>query len=360
MKTHNANRFTIMMLLLIFPMAGSMTGCQAFKSGNQVDQSLAQKLPQKIANLGKDKTSNTVLAGSSMPKRMVIIWKDAVVRAGNGQTKKGFGGRVYFYGNDEEPVQVDGQMTVYGYDDTTEHSPTAPERKYVFERDKFQKHYDPTELGPSYSLWIPWDEVQAPEKTISLMPFFETAQGQQLSGGMSEIILPGKKSTVGTIEKTTAPAVSPETRATTFTRPSHNDSRVVLASGLEPIDGSPTYSDSGQPQPDAMTKRRVDTIDLPKSLETRILNSPAKSFHTIQKPNEDVKLRRAMKQLVDDRFEELKDQQAVSNQNHSNSSPTESTRRPAPAGTMRSSQSPRVFGSPAPFQRAASQPSPIQ
>jgi len=344
-----------MMLLLIFPMAG----CQAINFGKKTDQPVAKKLPN-IANAAKEKMApNRILANNSTPNRMVIIWKDAVVRSGDGQTKKGFGGRVYFYDKGEDPIQVDGQMIVYGYDDTTKHSSTTPERKYVFAQDSFQNHYDPSELGPSYSLWIPWDEVQATEKTICLMPFFETAGGIQLSAGMSEILLPGRKPDIETIEKTTAPAMLPETAATTHTRQAPIDnSRVALASGIESVDTQPGQSVSGQPQSDSMTQHRIHTIELPKSLETRISSSPATTFPNNQKPKEDTKLREAMKQLVDDRFDRLKVLQAANNQN--NTEQTQATRRPAPAGTMRGSERTPVFGAPAPFQRTASQLGPNQ
>ena len=66
-----------------------------------------------------------------------------------------------------------------------------------------------------------------------------------------------------------------------------------------------------------------------------------------------------MKQLVDDRFDRLKVQQAANYPVQNTTQPT-STRRPAPAGTMRNNEQPRVFGAPAPFQRTASQLGPIQ
>ena len=355
MKTFNANQITILMLLLIFPMAG----CQAINFGKKMDQPVAKKLPN-IANMAKEKLApNRILANQSNPNRMVIIWKDAVVRSGDGQTKKGFGGRVYFYGKGEVPIQVDGQMVVYGYDDTTEHSSTTPERKYVFAQDSFQNHYDPSELGPSYSLWIPWDEVQATEKTICLMPFFETAGGIQLSAGMSEITLPGRKPDIETIEKTTAPAVSPTAATTHNGQTPYDDSRVVLASGIETVERTQVPAESRQPQPDSITQRRVHTIAIPKSLETRISNSPAKSLPALQNPKQDDKLRQAMKQLVDDRFDRLQAQQATNNQNQNTEQPA-ATRRPAPAGTMRSSERTAVFGAPAPFRRTASQLGPNQ
>ena len=348
MRTYNANQITIIMLLLIFPMAG----CQAINFGKKTDQPVAKRLP-KIANLAKEKMApDRILAKASSPNRMVIIWKDAVVRSGDGQTKKGFGGRVYFYGKGEDPIQVDGQMVVYGYDDTNEHSSTTPDRKYVFAQDSFQTHYDPSELGPSYSVWIPWDEVQAPEKTICLMPFFETASGIQLSAGMSEITLPGRKPVIDTIEKTTAPAVSP-TATTHIGQTPPADSRVVLASGIETVERTQVPAETRQPQPDSMTQRRVHTIAIPKSLETRIAKSPTQTFPGIQKPKQDEKLREAMKQLVNDRFDRLRAQQS-NNQNQNSDQPA-AARRPAPAGTMHNSERPSVFGAPAPFRRTASQ-----
>ena len=68
--------------LMALPMA---TGCQSFDLGKNRGELFSRLKPKK-----RD------VNGPKSPHRMLVIWKDAVVRSGNGQAKKGFGGRVYF------------------------------------------------------------------------------------------------------------------------------------------------------------------------------------------------------------------------------------------------------------------------
>lgn len=127
------------------------------------------------------------------PLRMAIIWKESAVTAPGKKPVRGFGGRVYFYDEENETIRVDGELTVYAFDDTNDHAVKArqPDRKYIFRASELQEHYGQTGLGDSYNIWIPWDEVGGPRKTISLVPIFKPEGGMVPKSDQSIAILSG-------------------------------------------------------------------------------------------------------------------------------------------------------------------------
>ena len=148
-------------------------------------------------------------ADPSRPARLVAIWADAIYSEVGKPPVRGFGGRFYFYDQSNQAVPVEGQLVVYAYDDSLEGVPAnAASMKYVFTADQFAQHHSPTELGDSYSIWLPWDPVGGERKAISLVPVFTTTSGQVLPGQPSLTVLPGK-----------APAVQPKRRTGYFTDP---------------------------------------------------------------------------------------------------------------------------------------------
>ena len=68
-----------------------------------------------------------------------------------------------------------------------------PDRKFAFTPEQFTSHFSPTELGASYSVWIPWDEVGSEQLDISLVPIFTATSGQLIVGQSSKVLLPGAR-----------------------------------------------------------------------------------------------------------------------------------------------------------------------
>ena len=130
------------------------------------------------------------------PLRMAVIWKESSISAPGKNAVRGFGGRVYFYDEENETVRVDGELSVFAFDDTSDHKVKArqPDRKYVFRSSELQGHYGQTGLGHSYNIWIPWDEVGGERKTISLVPIFKPVDGMIPKSDQSIAILSGTTS----------------------------------------------------------------------------------------------------------------------------------------------------------------------
>jgi hypothetical protein len=114
----------------------------------------------------------------AVPARMAIMWSPAILNQAGESPTRGFGGRTYFYDAKNQPIAVEGQLVVYAYNnDKPNQNSKVPDRKFAFTPEQFTKHYSPTELGASYSIWIPWDAVGQPQTDISLAPIFTSSSG---------------------------------------------------------------------------------------------------------------------------------------------------------------------------------------
>ncbi|TWT35158.1 hypothetical protein KOR34_00450 [Posidoniimonas corsicana] len=116
------------------------------------------------------------------PRKMVVTWTDAVRHQSGAGAERGFGGRIFFYDRDEsDPIKVDGQLVVYAFDET-DRLPTdnRPTKRYVFPAEQFVKHVSESELGVSYSVWLPWDATGGAATDVSLIARFEPNAGGNL------------------------------------------------------------------------------------------------------------------------------------------------------------------------------------
>ncbi len=144
-----------------------------------------------------------------VPAKMAVIWRETAMSNPLGPGTRGFGGRVYFYDAQSDPVRVDGELIVYAFDDSTPASDMdsrVPDRKYVFRRSELQKHYSETDIGHSYSVWVPWDKVGGFRKTIALLPMFKPAKGSIVKSDQSIVLLPGKVPEDVNAQKAESPA----------------------------------------------------------------------------------------------------------------------------------------------------------
>ncbi len=140
----------------------------------------------------KPKKSKTEEAG--IPERMVVAWKDSVYEEQGVPMSRGFGGRFYFYDQENLPIQVDGELVIYGFDDSRSEKSNQADHKYVFTKEQLAQHFSESVLGPSYSIWLPWDAVGGEAKQVSLIPVFKASSGKIVRGDQTVNALQGKKS----------------------------------------------------------------------------------------------------------------------------------------------------------------------
>ncbi len=127
------------------------------------------------------------------PVRVVGTWTDTVLHQSGQTPQRGFGGRLVFYGRDDtKPILVDGQLVVYAFDESRrEPTDNKPTRRYVFPPDQMPLHMSKSELGASYSFWLPWDEAGGPKTEVSLICRFEPKDGAVITSEQTRNVLPG-------------------------------------------------------------------------------------------------------------------------------------------------------------------------
>jgi hypothetical protein len=238
-----------------------LAGCQT------TDSQGLKKWSDKLPLVGKDKKVKATEYGA--PARLVAIWADAVYHQGGRRPARGFGGRLYFYDTKNDAVPVKGQLVVYGYDDSQQGSATAPpSQKFVFTAEQLQEHYTPSELGPSYSIWIPWDEVGGYRKTVTLIPVFLSADGNIASGSPSINLLPGKPAPQQQISQRENPPSGHE-------QPTR---QVVYEQWTEATPTLPTSQQRTAEPPNWEYSRpriRTTTIQLPRATARRMIEDEA-------------------------------------------------------------------------------------
>jgi hypothetical protein len=156
------------------------TGCNAWK------QSSLSWLPWNRTKVSE--------SPYQQPVRMAVIWTETSLNPPNKPPVRGFGGRIFFFNNRNQPIPVDGQLVVYAYDETdVEHPKREPDRRYVFTPEQFTEQYRETALGASYNVWLPWDAVGNPQRSITLMPVFTSVNGNKIidQNLFSKHVLPG-------------------------------------------------------------------------------------------------------------------------------------------------------------------------
>ena len=199
------------------------------------------------------------------PVRMAVLWKESVVNAPGKKPTRGFGGRVYFYNEENETVRVDGNLTVYAFDDSNDEDmqARAPDRKYVFRASELQMHHGQTGLGESYNVWLPWDEVGGERKTIALVPIFKPVNGLIHKSDQSMATLSGTTSERETQFAEEAGATDPMVRQVTITVPPNerpNQASRVAISADEGVNESTETNRSV----------RTTTFELPRSTAARM------------------------------------------------------------------------------------------
>jgi hypothetical protein len=144
------------------------------------------------------KPSGSLFSGrddrAGTPAALTAVWSNAVLQRADGTHARGFGGRLMFYGKKHQsPIRVDGTLVVYAFDEKDRHpDDPRPDRKYVFTRAQFASHYSKSDLGHSYSIWIPWDNVDGDLKEVSLMARFTSVDGEAIVGEQVKLTLPGR------------------------------------------------------------------------------------------------------------------------------------------------------------------------
>ncbi len=132
------------------------------------------------------------------PTKIVAMWTDTVLYQPGIAPRRGFGGRLMFYDNqNKDPIKVEGALIVYAFvEDGRDPDKVRPDRKFVFTPEQLADRYSKSSLGHSYSIWLPWDDVGNPQVEISLIVRFEPVAGAVVVSEQTRHVLPGPPAAV--------------------------------------------------------------------------------------------------------------------------------------------------------------------
>ena len=143
------------------------------------------------------------LVQANRQMRMAAIWNEQVLHVPQEGVVQGFTGRIFFHGANDEPVRVDGELSVYGYDDSRELKSNIPDYKFVFSAEELDRYFEVSQLGPSYSIWLPWENSDGVRTPVSLVPVLKRSDGQVVVGEVARLTLSGSEPIDSSIAKRT-------------------------------------------------------------------------------------------------------------------------------------------------------------
>ena len=175
------------LLVLVATTACCALGCESFTTGSSASKKKKKDSGSWFSFKKKE---------YQVPQSMTVTWSNDILTLAGKPPTRGFGGRFFFYNEKTQAIPVDGDLIVYGFDDTfRKHNGEdlgQAEKRFRFTSEQFTTHFSESELGASYSVWIPWDEAYGDQKKIMLIPTFMTKDGRLIRGPASNLNLPGK------------------------------------------------------------------------------------------------------------------------------------------------------------------------
>lgn len=192
-------RNTVAGLLVLVPLL-LLTGCAAW--GTQDSKKSKGALETKTASKWKlpwSKKDDKPVPYPN-PARMAVTWTpDTLVQSGRTPTR-GFGGRLFFYDEKTRTVPVEGDLMIHAFAENPDGS-MGEVKRYQFTSEQFTRHFSQSDLGASYSIWVPWDAVGGDQMKVSLVPSFKSTSGRVVQGETALVGLPGKRSEVEAIAR---------------------------------------------------------------------------------------------------------------------------------------------------------------
>ncbi|MCC9644380.1 hypothetical protein LOC71_19070 [Rhodopirellula sp. JC740] len=199
-RAQNASRVTLGACLVSLTLSG---GCASMtKSDSETPKkSLMERMPWAKKETAPEPYPN--------PAKLAAVWStESLTQVGRVPTR-GFGGRIFFYDEKSRAVPVDGTLVIHGFDEGAT-DPKGAVKRFEFTPEQLTSHFSQSDVGASYSIWVPWDAIGGEQSQISLVASFRTEEGKMLQGQPTTVLLPGSK---GDEEMDLARRYSPDFRA---------------------------------------------------------------------------------------------------------------------------------------------------
>jgi hypothetical protein len=141
------------------------------------------------------KMSLPTWGGTSSPTEIVAFW-DTIIRTEGDKAERGFAARVMFFdsSNGKKALRVRGNFDVYIFDEeATGKAATTPVKIVRYQMGDLKAlESDSKMFGKSYTLWVPWDELNADseERKLSLFVRFKCDDGTMVLSKQATVSLP--------------------------------------------------------------------------------------------------------------------------------------------------------------------------
>lgn len=175
--------------------AALLTLCLASSSfGLAGCSSLAPKGTKKGTDIKIWSPSTWFVEEYQKPASVAVIWTPDILAVAGQPPQRGFGGRVFFYNDKMQAVPVEGDLTIHGFDGLrrkTEPKAAIADKKFSFSAEQLVSHFSPSELGASYSIWVPWDNAGGDRQEVNLVATFKSEEGAVVQGAPAKLVLEG-------------------------------------------------------------------------------------------------------------------------------------------------------------------------
>lgn len=152
---------------------------------------------------------------STNPARCLCLWQPVKAEDASGQPVQGFGGQVYFFeAGSEEPIEVEGDVRVFVFDDVgTPEQQARPKDVKDFDSFVWKSFRNESQVGTNYALFVPYDKASKYEAICSLRLRLVQPDGTQLFSDMATVKLAGEPREDKSIRQLVSPrehSISPE------------------------------------------------------------------------------------------------------------------------------------------------------
>lgn len=124
---------------------------------------------------------------------IMAIWQPSEGRGDNGVPTRGFAGQfLFFTGGNPSPVQVDGIVRIYLFDDRGSAAEQAkPIHQFDFDAGAWKSHLRKSALGPAYHVFIPYPRKDDLLAHCSLRVRLIPTSGPTIYSESANVVLPG-------------------------------------------------------------------------------------------------------------------------------------------------------------------------
>ena len=129
------------------------------------------------------------------PARCLCLWQPVNAEDASGQPVKGFGGQIYFFAaGSEEPIEVDGDVRVFVFDDMgTPEQQARPKNVEDYDSFVWNSFLNKSQFGSNYTVFVPYSNASNYESICSLRLRLKRPDGSQLFSDMATVKLAGER-----------------------------------------------------------------------------------------------------------------------------------------------------------------------